>query len=108
MKKDKNIRSYSTEELKAKRTKSRTDLSKLDALSDKKLNRMIAEDEDERNVRPDWTRAKLIVPRAKQSVHLRLDRDIVDFFKGLGKGHITKMQAVLGTYVQAHKHHSKT
>lgn len=107
MKKDKNIRSYTAEELKAKQAESRTDLSKVDAMSDEELERLIAEDEDERNIQPDWTRAKLILPRAKQSVHLRLEQDVIDFFKSHGKGHIARMQAVLKAYVEAHRPHAK-
>jgi uncharacterized protein (DUF4415 family) len=107
MKKEKHIKSYTTAQLKAKRAESCTDLSKVDAMPDKKLARLIAEDDDERGIRPDWTRAKLILPHAKQSIHLRLEQDIIEFFKGRGKGHITRMQAVLKAYVDAHRPHAK-
>ena len=107
MKKDKNIKRYTAAELKARRTESRTDLSKVDAMSDKKLERLIAEDDDERGIRPAWTRAKLVLPHAKQSIHLRLEKDIIEFFKGRGKGHITRMQAVLKAYVDAHRPNAK-
>ena len=101
------MKSYTAVELKAKHADSRTDLSKVDAMSDEELERLVAEDEDERDIRPDWTRAKLILPRAKQSVHLRLEQDIIDFFKSHGKGHIARMQAVLKAYVEAHRPHVK-
>jgi uncharacterized protein (DUF4415 family) len=107
MKKDKNIKRYSAAELTAKRAESRTDLSRVDATSEEDLERIIAEDEDERDLRPDWTRAKLVLPRARQSVHLRLEQDVIDFFKGGGKGHISRMQAVLKAYVDAHRPHAK-
>jgi uncharacterized protein (DUF4415 family) len=107
MKKDKNIKRYSAAELKAKRAESRTDLGKIDATSEEDLERIIAEDEDERDLRPDWTRAKLVLPRARQSVHLRLEQDVIDFFKAAGKGHISRMQAVLKAYVDAHRPHAK-
>ena len=107
MKRDKNIKSYTAAELKAKRAESRTDLSKVDAMTDDNLERLIAEDEDERGIQPDWTRAKLILPHAKQSVHLRLEQDIIEFFKVHGKGHISRMQAVLKAYVDAHRPHAK-
>lgn len=105
MKKDKNIRSYTAEELEAKRARgeSLTDWSKVDSITDEGLERLIAEDEDERDVAPDWTKAKLVVPKPKQSVHLRLDRETIRFFKEQGKGHITRMQAVLKAYVDAQK-----
>ena len=107
MKKDKNIKSYKTAELEARRAESRTDLSKVDAMTDDRLERLIAEDEDERRLRPDWTRAKLIFPQAKQSVHLRLEQGIIEYFRSQGKGHISRMQAVLKAYVDAHRPHAK-
>ena len=107
MKKDKNIKSYTATELKKKRVRTRTDLSKVDVMTDEELERRIAEDKDESELRPDWTRKKLVFPAPKQSVHLRLEQDIVDFFKSGGKGHIVRMQAVLKAYVDAHRPHSK-
>ena len=109
MKKDKNIRSYTAEELEAKRAHggSRTDWSKVDSITDEGLERLIAEDEDEQDVAPDWTKAELVIPKPRQSVHLRLDRDTIRFFKDQGKGHITRMQAVLKAYADAHKHESR-
>jgi uncharacterized protein (DUF4415 family) len=46
-------------------------------------------------------RAELVLPRPRQSVHLRLEPEVVDYFKADGKGHITRMQAVLRAYVDA-------
>ncbi|MCK9376980.1 MAG: BrnA antitoxin family protein [Syntrophobacterales bacterium] len=107
MQKDKNIKSYTAAELKAKQAESRTDLSRVDALTDAELERLIAEDEDERGILPDWTQAKLVLPEAKKSVHLRLDGEIIAFFKSQGKGHISRMQAVLKAYVDAHRQQAK-
>jgi uncharacterized protein (DUF4415 family) len=107
MKKDKHIKRYTAAKLKAQRAASRTDLSKVDATTDADLERLVAEDEDERGLTPDWTRAKLVLPQAKQSVHLRLEKEIITFFKSQGKGHISRMQAVLKAYVEAHKERSK-
>jgi len=85
MKKDKNMKSYTAAELKAGRAKSRTDLSKVDATTD----------------------AELVLPHAKQSVHLRLEKEIISYFKSQGKGHISRMQAVLKAYVEAHRSQGK-
>lgn len=49
-----------------------------------------------------WMSARVVVPPGKTSVHLRLDSDIVEFFKSRGKGHLTRMNAVLRSYVDAH------
>jgi uncharacterized protein (DUF4415 family) len=50
-----------------------------------------------------WKDARVVMPRGKTSVHLRLDSDIVDWFKARGKGHLTRMNAVLRAYVDAQK-----
>jgi uncharacterized protein (DUF4415 family) len=51
-----------------------------------------------------WSTARVVMPTGKTSVHLRLDSDIVDWFKASGKGHLTRMNAVLRAYVEAQKH----
>jgi uncharacterized protein (DUF4415 family) len=104
--KDESIKTYTAEELKAmrRRGEDRTDWAKVDAMTEADLERAIAEDEDERDLDPDWTRAELVIPRPRQSVHLRLEPGVVDFFKAGGAGHITRMQAVLRAYVDAQRH----
>ena len=53
---------------------------------------------------PDfWEKAQIVEPESKRSVHLRLDADVFDYFKSQGKGHLTRMTAVLRAYVDAHK-----
>lgn len=105
MRKDKNIVRFTANELEQKRTGSLTDWSKVDAMTDNKLDQIIAADDDESGFSPDWTKAKLVLPESKLSVNLRLDREIVDFFKEQGRGHISRMQAVLKAYVDAHHTH---
>ena len=50
-----------------------------------------------------WKSARVVVPPGKTSVHLRLDSDVVEWFKSRGKGHLTHMNAVLRAYVEAKK-----
>jgi uncharacterized protein (DUF4415 family) len=91
------------EALKARRGESLTDWQQVDAMDSAQLERLIAEDADERGLQPDWTRAALVLPKPKQSVHLRLEQEVVEFFRSQGKGHIARMQAVLKTYADAHR-----
>ncbi len=49
-----------------------------------------------------WAHADIVEPRTKTSVHLRVDAEVLDFFKRQGKGHLTRMNAVLKAYVKAH------
>ena len=50
-----------------------------------------------------WKSANVVLPSGKTSVHLRLDSDVVEWFKAHGKGHLTRMNAVLRAYVDAHQ-----
>ena len=47
--------------------------------------------------------AEVRMPKAKQMVSLRLDSDVLDWFKRQGKGYQAKINAVLRAYVEAHK-----
>ena len=50
-----------------------------------------------------WKSARVILPPGKTSVHLRLDSDVVEWFKSHGKGHLTRMNAVLRAYVDTQR-----
>jgi uncharacterized protein (DUF4415 family) len=47
-----------------------------------------------------WDDLPLNRPEPKVSVALRLDRDVVDWFKAGGDGHTTRMAAVLRRYFE--------
>lgn len=49
----------------------------------------------------DWSRAQVTMPRPKQAVSLRLDADVLDFFKADGKGYQTRINMVLRSYMKA-------
>ena len=52
-----------------------------------------------------WRHARVVVPPGKKSVHLRVDADVLAWFtKAQGRGHLTRMNAVLRSYMEAHKH----
>jgi uncharacterized protein (DUF4415 family) len=44
----------------------------------------------------------LVVPPGKEMVTLRLDRDVLDWFRKPGKGYQTRINAVLSAYKDAH------
>ncbi len=48
-----------------------------------------------------FERAKIRMPERKQHVSLRLDPEVVRWFKRSGRGYQTRINAVLKTYVQA-------
>ncbi len=51
----------------------------------------------------DWTREPLPMPENKQAISLRVDRDVLDYFKSTGKGYQTRMNAVLRAWMEAQK-----
>ena len=51
-----------------------------------------------------WKSVRVVMPSGKTSVHLRLDSEVVEWFKAHGKGHLTRMNAVLRAYVEAQRH----
>jgi uncharacterized protein (DUF4415 family) len=47
-----------------------------------------------------WAQAKIVMPPAKTHLSLRLDEDVVEWFKRQGAGYQTRMNAVLRAYVR--------
>jgi uncharacterized protein (DUF4415 family) len=50
-----------------------------------------------------WQQAQVVLPPAKEVVTLRVDRDVVAWFKQAGKGYQSRMNAVLRSYME-HTH----
>lgn len=100
MTKRENTVSLSIEEAKAKlaRGESRSDAAALDKLSDEEIRRRAAQDSEAREW--DWARATLETPRPKVGVHIKLDAEIVEFFKRDGAGYQTRINAALKAYVK--------
>ena len=77
---------------------SRTDWEKLEKVPDEKIDTSDIPELDE-----DFFRnAKVRLPAGKQLVSLRLDRDVLDWFKHQGKGYQTRINAILRAYIRAH------
>jgi uncharacterized protein (DUF4415 family) len=87
----------------AKRLKDETDYARLDALTDEDIARAVAEDPDACSVDVDWTKARLVLPPGKDNITLRVDRDVLAWFRATGKGFHTRMNAVLRAYMEAHQ-----
>ena len=48
-----------------------------------------------------WDNAEVLLPQTKQQITLRLDPEVIRFFKRTGKGYQSRMGAVLRSYVDA-------
>jgi uncharacterized protein (DUF4415 family) len=97
-----NITRVSAEE--ARLLKSETDFARLDAMTDDDIAKAVAADPDAAPLDLDWTQARLVVPPGKEVVTLRLDRDLLDWFREQGRGYQTRINAVLRAFYQAKSH----
>jgi uncharacterized DUF497 family protein len=71
-------------------------------LSDAEVERRAAADPDAGILPPGfWDIAKVMLPETKQQITLRLDPEVIRFFKRTGKGYQSRMGAVLRSYVEA-------
>ena len=79
--------------------KGKTDWAALDALTDEEIEASIAND-------PDWSddwnwgEAVLVMPPKKKAISIRVDEDVLDYFKNEGAGYQRRMNAVLRSYMQ--------
>lgn len=108
MQKSERIVSYTAEELRQKRERgeSQTDWARFDAMTEEELEAAILSDPDEAGLHPDlenWNNVVVGFPESKRQVTVRLDGDIIDWFKESGRGYQTRMNAVLRSYVEAQK-----
>lgn len=83
--------------------KGKTDWARLDALTDADIEKAIAEDPDAAPILDeDWFKtAEIVFPPGKSAVSLRLDKDVLCWFKRQGKGYQSRMNAVLRAYMDA-------
>ena len=51
-----------------------------------------------------WASAELVVPPPKEAISIRVDQDVLDWFRSLGRGYQTRMNMVLRGYMD---HHNK-
>lgn len=101
MSKNKRIKKYSADELRAMiaRGEDRSAYGRMRNMSEEELETAIASDPDS-DPEVDWSQVTVALPRNKQGVYLRLDPDVLEFFKAEGAGYQTRINAVLRTYVE--------
>ncbi len=54
-----------------------------------------------------WMKAAAELPHTKQQITLRIDAEVLEFFKHTGRRYQSRINAVLRSYVEAHKAHVK-
>ena len=92
--------------MKEKRTgrrssKASSDWERIGSLTDKKIRRAIERDPDIQATDASfWRKARVVLPKPKQIVTIRLDADLLEWFRKK-EGYQTRINAVLRTYMDA-------
>ena len=76
---------------------SRTDWGRLKAMKDEDIDTSDIPELDE-----DFFKKAVLWPGRKKQITLRLDLDIIEFFKKRGRGYQSMMNSVLRKYVEIH------
>ena len=82
----------------------RTDWRRVAAMTEKEIAAAAKSDPDAQPTDLEfWKDAKVLLPESKQPVTLRIDRDVLTWFKAQGERYQSRMNAVLKAYMQAHR-----
>ena len=80
-------------------SKGRADLARLRRMTDAEIER--TSPRDLQNLPESmWHEARVVTPVEKQAISIRLDRDILDFFRASGPRYQSQINAVLRSYVE--------
>jgi uncharacterized protein (DUF4415 family) len=83
------------------RRKGKTDWARVDAMTDEEVEASIANDPDWAEFKDiDWSDAVLVIPARKKAISIRVDEDVLDYFKSQGDGYQRRINAVLRSYMQ--------
>ncbi|MDQ7077855.1 MAG: BrnA antitoxin family protein [Robiginitomaculum sp.] len=84
-----------------------TDWKRVKALTDEDIAKAVADDPDAAPIDLDWSDAELWIPVSKKAISLRVDNDVLEFFRASGRGYQTRMNAVLRQYMMHQKDKKK-
>ena len=95
------IVSYTREEI--SELPDRTDWARVDALTDEDIEAAVRDDPDAAPLDIDWSKARIVHPVRKTAISLRVDDDVLAYFKEKGRGYQTRINAVLRSYMETHR-----
>ena len=87
------------------RHRGKIDWARVDAISDREIESAVKSDPAAAPILDEeWFRsAKLVLPERKVPISLRVDREVVEWFKAHGRRYQSRMNAVLRAYMEAHR-----
>jgi uncharacterized protein (DUF4415 family) len=83
--------------------KGKTDWAAVDALTDEQIEEAVRNDPDAVPLDFNWDEAVLVIPPKKKAISIRVDEDVLDYFKHEGAGYQRRINAVLRSFVQQKK-----
>ena len=103
MPKKSNIVRYTDKQIRAKiaRGDSRTSWRKANEMTGAKLDASIEADSDDVTGEPDWTQAVKGIPIPKDHINIRIDHDVLEWFRANGRGYQTLINNVLRAFVES-------
>jgi uncharacterized protein (DUF4415 family) len=106
MKKKNDTVRFSADQLATMRRRgaSGTDWGRVDAMTEAELEASIAADPDDAHERPDWSQVVLGLPPRKEHINIRIDADVLTWFRQTGRGYQTRINNVLRAFVESRKH----
>jgi uncharacterized protein (DUF4415 family) len=86
-------------------TRGKTDWKRVRALTDQEIDEAVRSDPDAAPILDEeWFRtATLVMPERKVPVSIRVDHEVVEWFKAQGPRYQSRMNAVLRSYMEAHR-----
>ena len=78
----------------------KTDWAAVEALTDEQIAEAVKNDPDAVPLDFDWSEAVLVIPPKKKAISIRVDEDVLDYFKKEGAGYQRRINAVLRSYME--------
>ncbi|MEO5358367.1 MAG: BrnA antitoxin family protein [Nitrospirae bacterium YQR-1] len=85
-----------------------SDWYKAAGMTQAEIEACVASDSDEAEMVMDWDNVTVELPHPKAILNMRIDKDILDYFRKTGRDYQSLINAVLRSYVQwREQHHHK-
>lgn len=84
----------------------KTDWARVDALTDKDIEAAVRDDPDaapilsEEETKEWFKTARIVMPPGKEPISIRVDRDVLEWFRASGEPYQTRINAVLRAYME--------
>ena len=86
-----------------------TDWERVKNMTEADINAAAASDPDAQPTdEAFWKDAHVVMPQPKRAISMRVDSDVLAWFKSQGRGYQTRINAVLRSYMEAHRYEDKS